>query len=62
MTVNLEAQGITVDEILSQYDLHREDVDKECSQGIWFQISIKIVNWKLVGYCLGIPEERLAAI
>ena len=62
MAASLEAQGITIDEILSQHGLQREDVNKICSQGIRFEISIKIINWKLVGHRLGIPEEKLVAI
>ena len=62
MAASLKAQGITFDEILSHHGLQWEDVDKECSQGIRFQISIKIINWKMIGRCFGIPEEKLVAI
>ena len=67
MAASLEAQGTgmaapTLDEILSCHGIQREDVNRECSQDIRYEISIKIVNWKMVGYYLGVPEEQLAAI
>jgi hypothetical protein len=65
MAANLEAQGMTtptIDEILSRQGLRREDVDRKCSQGIRYEISIKMIDWKMVGRILGISEEKLAAI
>ena len=62
MATGLQSQGITIDEILSRHELKREHIDKECSQGIMFTISVKIINWKMVGHCLGIPEEKIVAI
>ena len=65
MAASLEAQGMimpTLDEILSRHGLQREDVNRECDQGIRYEISVKISNWEMVGHLLGIPEERLAAI
>jgi hypothetical protein len=65
MAASLEAQGMTtptLDEILSRQGLKREDVNRVCSQGDRYQISVKTVNWKMVGRSLGISEEKLAAI
>jgi hypothetical protein len=63
MAASLEAQGMTtLDEILSHHGVKKEDASQECPQGIRYEISIKIVNWKMVGRYLGIPEEKLAAI
>ena len=65
MAVSLEAQGMaapTLNEILSRHGLQRENVNRECSQRIRYEISVKIVHWKMVGRYIGIPEEKLAAI
>ena len=65
MAISLEAQvttAPTLDEILSHHGLQMRDVSRVCSQGIRYEISIKIVSWKMIGRLLGIPEETLAAI
>jgi hypothetical protein len=65
MANSLEAYDTTtptLNEILSRHGLQREDVDRECFQGIRYQISVKIDNWKMVGRYLGIPEEKLSDI
>ena len=65
MAASLEAQGMatpTLNEILSCHDLQTKDVNRECSKGIRYEISVKIVKWKMIGRLLGISEEKLAAI
>ena len=65
MAISLEAQVMTaptLDEILSRHGLQMRDVSRECSQGIRYEISIKIISWKMIGRLLGIPEETLVAI
>ena len=56
------ALQVSLDEILSPYGLKREDLDKECSPSIRYEIAIKIIEWKLIGHYFGIPKEKLAAI
>ena len=62
MEYNIGMTTPTLDEILSHHGIQREDMNRQCSQGIRYEISIKIVNWKMLGRYLGIPEEKLAAI
>ena len=60
MAGSIEAQGLTLDELLSYYGLEREQ--EKCSREIRNKIAIKIINWKNIGRCLGISEEKLVAI
>lgn len=60
-----EAQAVSLKDILSQYGLTNEDLDKEIpSTGdiIILQIANKIKDWERAGYYLGIPDEKLVAI
>ena len=59
MAVSFE---LDLEEILSQNDIAREDLDKECSQGIRYEIAIQIIDWKMIGHYFGIPKEKLVAI
>ena len=47
---------------LSHHGLKETDLDKECSQSIRNDIATKIINWKMIGHHLGIPDEKLVAI
>lgn len=62
MAANFEAQEFPLEEILSDYDWKREDLDKECPASIRNAIVIKIDDWITLGYFLGIPKEKLNAI
>ena len=59
MAVGLE---LDLEEILSQYNIAREDLDEECSPGIRYEIAVQIIDWKMIGYYFGIPKEKLVAI
>lgn len=59
MAVSLE---IDLEEILSQYNIAREDLDEECSPGIRYEITIQIIDWKMIGHYFGIPKEKLVEI
>ena len=59
MAVSLK---LDLEEVLSQNDITREDLDKECSPGIRYEIAIRIIDWKMIGYYFGIPKEKLVAI
>ena len=52
----------SLNDILSQYDIAEEDLNKECSRDIRYKIALKIIDWKVTGYCLDIPKEKIAAI
>ena len=64
MAASLQAQSQvpTLGEILSHNDIDETHLDKECSQQIRYDIAIKIIDWKMIGYYFGIPEEKLVAI
>ena len=47
----------SLNDILSQYDIAEEDLNKECSGDIRY-----IIDWQVTGYCLDIPKEKIAAI
>ena len=57
-----EAQGPTLEEILSQHNLQRVHLDKECSEDMRREVAIKMINWKMIGRHFGIPKEKIAAI
>ena len=59
MAVSSEAQSRSLDDILSERGLKREDMDKECSQEIRYDIAMKITEWKMAGHCLSIPSQTL---
>ena len=62
MAASLEAQDLSLQDILSKNDLNREDLNTECHQNIMYDIAIKITEWKVAGYYLNIPKEKLEAI
>ena len=62
MAASIEAYNPSLDEILSQHGLKKQDLDKECSQAIRYETAIKITEWKMFGYYFGIPSEKLHAI
>lgn len=62
MALSLEAQGMSLEEILSQHDLKREDLERECPKDTRLEIALKLTDWKITGRYLGIPEEKLVAI
>ena len=58
-----EGQVVGLEEILRRHGLTREDCDKECpTNNIMLQIANKIVDWKMMGYSFGIPNQKLVAI
>ena len=62
MAESREAQSRSLDDILAKQGLKREDVDKECSQAIRFEIAMKITDWKMAGHYLSIPSQTLRDI
>jgi hypothetical protein len=57
------AEGTSLEEILRRHGLTREDCDKDCpTDNVMLQIANKLVDWKMMGYSLGIPSEKLTAI
>ena len=62
MAISREAQSQSLDEILAEQGLKREDVDKECSQAIRFEIAMEITDWKMAGHYLSIPSQTLRDI
>lgn len=60
MAASIEAQmSPSLDEILSQYGLKKQDLDKTCLQAIRYEIAIKITNWKMIGHSLDISCQTL---
>ena len=59
MAASLEAQNETLENILSEEGLKKEDLNKECSQAIRYEMAMKIRHWKMIGRCLEISELTL---
>ena len=59
MAASLEAQNETLEDILSEEGLNKEDLDKVCSQAIRYEMAMKIRHWKMIGRCLEISEPTL---
>ena len=57
-----EAQDITLESIISKYQLNREDLDAEFSRKDMLSIAVKITDWRVIGRYLGIPKEKLTSI
>ena len=51
-----------LNDILSQYDLKIEHLQKECPHKIQLQISKKLKDWKMLGCSLKLSEQDLTAI
>lgn len=62
MAAGVEAQGPSLEEVLSQHGLVEKDLDRECSPNIMYEIAIKIEDWKTIGHYFGIPQAKLVAI
>ena len=61
MATSLDA-GPTLEDILSRHGLKEKDLERECPRDIRHRIAAKIIDWKMVGYFLEFPAEKLAAI
>ena len=60
-----ETQVVTLEDVTSQCELKKKDLDKECTatnDNIMLEIIIKITDWKVTGTYLGIPKEKLVSI
>lgn len=60
----MEIQNLypSLEEILSHHGLKKEDLDKECLSAVRNKIAVQIIEWKMIGRFLQIPEAKLAAI
>ena len=58
-----EAQVVTLEDVISQCGLKKEDLNKECTlTNDMLEIINKITDWKVTGTYLGIPKEKLVSI
>jgi hypothetical protein len=59
---NMAEQGPSLNDILSQYALNETDLKMKCPQDVRNEIAIKLIDWKMIGYFLGFPAEKLTSI
>jgi hypothetical protein len=58
-----EILAVTVDDVISRWELKKEDLNKECTlTNDMLKIINKITDWKVIGTYLGIPTEKLVSI
>ena len=62
MATHLQGTAPNLKHILSRYPLNEEQLRKECSKEVRIEIAKEIIEWRLVGICLGIPNPRLTSI
>ena len=55
-------QGPSLNDILSQYALKETDLRIKCPREVRNEIAIKLDDWKMIGYYLGFPKEKLTSI
>ena len=61
MAASLEAQGPTLEEVLSHHELKPQDLKRKCTQAMRYEIGIMVVAWKMTGQHFQFPKENLAA-
>ena len=55
-------QGPSLNDILSQYALKETDLSIKCPREVRNEIAIKLDDWKMIGYSLSFPKEKLTSI
>ena len=55
-------QGPSLNDILSQYALKEMDLSKMCPREVRNEIASKLDDWKMIGFSLGFPKEKLTSI
>ncbi|MCG8620508.1 MAG: hypothetical protein MJE68_00730 [Proteobacteria bacterium] len=58
----MTAQDPSLNDILSQYALKKTDLSIKCPREVRNGIAIKLDDWKMIGYSLGFPKEKLTSI
>ena len=61
LTKNM-AEGPNLNDILSQYALKETDLSIKCPREVRNEIAVKLIDWKMIGYSLGFPAEKLTSI
>ena len=56
------AEGPSLNDILSQYALKETDLTIKCPREVRNEIAVKFIDWKMIGYSLGFPAEKLTSI
>ena len=52
----------SLEKVISRHDLTRKDLEIVCPRDVRQEVAVKLVDWKMVGHFLNVPEERIAAI
>ena len=52
----------SLNDILSQYALKETDLSIKCPREVRNEIAVKLIDWKMIGYSLGFPAEKLTSI
>lgn len=50
------------EELISTIGVERSHLNRECPQRIVIKIAERIIDWKMLGYVLGLPREKITAI
>ena len=53
---------LELEEILSTNGVERRHLNRECLRVVAVKIAEKVLDWKMLGYVLGLPREKIAAI
>ena len=56
------AEGPSLNDILSQCALKEADLSIKCPREVRNEIAVKFIDWKMIGYSLGFPAEKLTSI
>ena len=62
MAASLSGQLTGLNEVLLEYGLKEQDLDKKCPETVRYEVAIKITRWKMIGYYFGFSSAILNAI
>ena len=51
-----------LEQILSTYEVEGGHLNRECPRVVAIKIAEKVLDWKMLGYVLGLPREKVLAI
>ena len=51
-----------LEDVISRHGLRREDLELVCPRDVRISVAVKLVDWQMVGYCFGFPEQKITAI
>ena len=62
MAASLSDQKTGLNEVLLEYGLKEQDLDKKCPDTVRYEVAVRITRWKMIGYYFGFSSTILNAI